>query len=127
MKRASRYFVRLAAGVVLFLALGGPTPGNVGGCGSSTPVANPRQFCVDFEFWKCRREQFARRIDEPTAQACFAAIDAACSGRNAWVPSTCAPTPAEAQACIAMLQQADLASIPTTELLATRTECNLCM
>lgn len=126
MKRASRYVVRLVAGVVMFLALGGPTPGNVGGCGSSTPVALPRQFCLDFEFWKCRREQFANRIDAAEAQACYDAIEGICSGFNAW-PAMCAPTPAEADVCISTLMRADLSSIPTTELLATRDECNLCM
>lgn len=126
MKRASQWVLRIAAGVVMFLALGGPAPGNIGGCGSAPAVSSPRTFCTDREFWKCRRDQYAERIDDATADACYRAIEGTCSGFNAW-PAGCAPTPAQTDACINLLQRADRSSIPTPELLATYTECNLCM
>ncbi len=126
MKRAGKYVLRVAAGVVLFLALGGPAPGNIGGCGSTTPVADPRQFCVDFEFWKCRRDEFAGRLSAEQAQDCYASVEGRCSGSNAW-PAGCSPTPAQTQACINILMRQDLAGIATPELLTTHDECTLCM
>lgn len=106
------------------LALTGPAPGNVGGCSSTTAVANANQFCIDRSFWECRRDQFARRITDEQYNQCLVAIDAACSG-FAW-PAGCAPTPPQGEACLLLLQRTDLASIPTPELLTMYPDCNLC-
>ena len=118
-----KWALRLGAGVVLFLALGGPAPGNVGGCGTVSS-ADARQFCTDKEFWECRRDQFAGRISAEEYDACLAAVTPTCTG-FAW-PAMCTPTEGQTAACVTILQRGDLAPLTTTELYATYTECNIC-
>lgn len=125
MNRAGKYVLRLLAGVVLFLALGAPTPGNVGGCGSTVSVADARLFCVDRDQWKCVRDEFAERISVEERDACIAAVEPGCSA-FAWPPG-CAPTDGQARACITLLSRRDLAPMTYEQLLATYQECNLCM
>lgn len=125
MKRATKWMLRVLAGSIMVLALGGPAPGNVGGCGSTAAVANPGQHCTDFEFWKCRRDQFAGRINNTQFNDCVARVDDTCSAA-AW-PAGCYPTPAQSNACVLLLQRTDLANLTNDQLLSTYDECNLCM
>ncbi len=127
MKRASRWTLRLVAGAVMFLALGGPAPGNVGGCGSTVPVADAKNFCFDRNKAKCDRDHYAQRITQAQYDQCVAAIAGQCES-FAWPPG-CTPTPAQAQACINLLLQVSYANQTTEDLLATHDECgtNLCM
>lgn len=109
----------------MFLALGGPAPGNVGGCGSTAALADPVQHCTDFEYWKCRRDQAAMRISQQEFDQCVAMVQTKCSGR-VW-PAGCYPTPAQSDACITLLRRVDLSNQTTDDLLATHDECNLCL
>lgn len=111
-------------GVLLFLILAGPTPGNVGGCGSTNQAVSAPQHCTDQEFWLCRRDQYAGRIDQTEFNACVQAIPGTCDGA-AW-PAGCAPTPAQSDACLLLLQRQDLAHLTYGELQAMYDTCNLC-
>ena len=127
MKRTTKtrsFILRSLAGVVLFLALGGPAPGNVGGCGATNAIADPVTHCEEKEFWLCRRDQFSGRIDEPTFQACLSRIDGMCMGNN-W-PLGCQPSPAQSDACIQLLMRGDLIHLTNEELLSSNDACNLC-
>jgi hypothetical protein len=121
--KRGRWALRLAAGAVLFLALGGPAPGNVGGCGTVSN-ADARQFCSDKEFWECRREQFAGRMSTEEFNVCVGAVMATCTG-FAW-PAECTVTQGQADACVTILQRTDLTRLNVAELYATYTECNIC-
>lgn len=92
--------------------------------GGADGVADAAAFCVDSELWKCRREEFANRISEDEAAACYRGIDLRCEG-FAW-PAGCAPTPASADACTTLLQRADLLELTNDELLAMYDDCDLC-
>lgn len=109
--------------VLLFLALGGCAdshqPGEV-----PSGVADPQQFCTDRAFWECRRDEFAGRIGSDEAAVCYGAVEPMCEGVS-W-PAGCAPSEDDAAACIALLQQADLADLTNEELLARYPDCNLC-
>ncbi len=124
MKRASKWTLRILAGAVMFMALGGPAPGTIGGCGSTVPVMSSVDHCTDFEKAKCDRDHYAMRIDDQQYSQCVAAIATTCSG-STWPPN-CSPTPAQSKACVNLLLQLSLADQTTDELLATHSDCNLC-
>jgi hypothetical protein len=125
LKRARRWALRIGVGAVLFLGLAGPAPGDIGGCGSTNPVASPIQHCTDKEFWQCQRDHFVGRINPAEFDTCVGRIEAMC-GAASW-PAGCLPTPDESTACIELLRRSDLVHLTTEELLAMNDECNLCM
>lgn len=125
MKRAGRYVLRIGAAVVMFLALAGPAPGNIGGCGSTVSVANPRDFCVERDYWRCVRDHYAGRINDAQRDECIGRVEDGCSAFT-W-PTGCAPTQSAAQACVQLLQRSDLASMTYEQLLDNYSECKLCM
>ncbi len=98
--------------------------GAVASSGDAGPLADARQFCTDRSFWECRRDQFAGRVGNEEFNACVESVSARCEG-FAW-PAGCTPTQADADACITILQNAELAALTTAELYATYTECNFC-
>lgn len=125
MNRASKWALRVLAGAVMALSLTGPAPGNVGGCNAgSPPEADARAFCADRRFWECRRDQFAGRIDDAQFGSCLQRIETQCSG-FVW-PAGCSPTQGQAEGCVFLLANAELASIPTSELVTMYSDCNLC-
>jgi hypothetical protein len=124
-KRASRWVLRVLAGATLFAMLAGPTPGNVGGCGAGTPVADPVTHCTEQRYFQCLRDHFAGRIDDEGRDICLSLIEGDCRGSQ-WREG-CAPTPAQSTACITLLRRSDLAHLTTSELTAMYTDCNLCM
>lgn len=124
MKNARRWSLRFAGVGVLMLALTGPAPGRVGGCGASTQGVSASAHCSDKEFWFCRRDQFAGRIDDEQFSTCLSQIATTCSG-IAW-PVGCEPTPGQSEACILLLQRGDLATLTNDQLLSMYTDCNLC-
>jgi hypothetical protein len=97
--RWSRVALRASAGVVLLLALGGPTPGYVGNCsGGGTPAGvDPVAFCTNKRTYICARDNYAGRIDMNQYNQCRAMIDSVCAGFSF---GSCAPTQSQAQACI---------------------------
>lgn len=92
--------------------------------GDAGPPADAEQFCTDRFFWECRRDQFAGRIDDEEFNACIETVGPRCEGFG-WVPG-CAPSQAEADACITILQRGDLAALTTAELYAMYPDCDLC-
>ena len=124
MKRVRSWVLRAAGAAMILAGLTGPAPGNIGGCGGGASVANPVQHCRDEQFWRCRRDQFAGRIDDVQFNQCLAPIEASCSGR-AWPPG-CGPTPAQSEACITLLQRGDLATLTNEQLDMMFSECDLC-
>lgn len=122
MKRG-RWVLRAAAGVVLFLALGGPAPGNVGGCGN-VPVADARQFCVEQGYWECRRDYIAGRTTQQEEADCHRELETRCAGR-AWPPG-CLPSVDQTEVCFQLLRRMDLAQLTTEELYELYTECDIC-
>lgn len=128
---AVRVLLRVAAGVVLVLGLGGPSPGYLGGCGSGTAGVDPVQFCVDKEVYVCARECGTGRYTPetctggPTVECGSDAyremnIRRRCAGAT-FLPG-CSPTQAQAGACIAVLMDPGLLSTPSRDFA----ECNLC-
>lgn len=100
---ARRIILRALALVVVALALGGPTPGYVGNCGTGTTQSvNRVQFCTDRKTWECARDFDAGRITGAQYNDCVGMIDSACQGFN--FPDGCAPSQQLADACIAALQ-----------------------
>lgn len=124
-RSARRWSLRAAAGAILFLALGGPAPGNVGGCGSTVVVADPQMSCADLETSKCLRDRQAGRIDDEQRNLCLGNVQARCSGFT-W-PVGCAPTEAQVDACEQVLLRADLLQETTEEIYENYAECrDLC-
>jgi hypothetical protein len=121
----TRIAIRLGAGVIILLALGGPTPGYVGTCDASggSTVADPAQFCTSRKTWECARDYAAHRIDMGMYNACALGIDAACAGFN-WTPG-CAPSPQLADACISALSDMSRVGTPTPMIEECYTE-SLC-
>ena len=123
--RRTRWPLRLAAAALAIGLLTGPTPGNTGGCTATSSQADAHQFCEDRENWKCRREEFARRLDAGEAAACYSAVEPSCIGVNAW-PSGCSPTTNQTEACILLLSREDFISFTNEELFAAFEDCNIC-
>jgi len=116
----------VVVGVVLFLALGGPSPGAVGACDGEIATVEPRQFCNNRRLRECDRDRArgdlrlapAPCTDDPAtptneaepqncaSQFCRAQIPTQC---NVFDWSGCAPPPsvATANACLSALQDID--------------------
>lgn len=101
---------RVGLAVGAFLALGGPSPGHVGGCGGdSADNADPDAFCHSKLGLECSRRvargEFA--TTEAYQAACgAAAIDSAC------VPyASCSLTQTDAQACLDALSATDVSVV----------------
>ena len=97
----------------------GPGDADAGG-----PTADPREHCINFAFWECRRDLAAGRIDELQSMECLVPIQDMCESA-AWPPG-CAPTREQSNACIILMSRSDLEETPTPELLATFDDCDLC-
>lgn len=122
MKRS--WILRAGGGAILFLMLAGPTPGNIGGCGSTTSVVQAPQHCTDREFWICTRDEHAGRIDQAGLDQCLVQIEPMCQGAT-W-PAGCSPTQDQHDACILLLRNADLAHLTFEQLQSMYDDCNLC-
>ncbi len=108
--RRAKILLRALVVGVLALALGGPTPGRIGGCNSETGFADPGEFCVVFEASICARNN-AVTPDEAAAAMCRGGIPTRCAGFN-WAPG-CAPTDSTANACLdALVDTSRLATSP---------------
>jgi len=138
MNRSS--FRRVVVGVVLFLALGGPSPGAVGACEGEISTVEPVQFCVNRKVRECNRD-LARGVlpaaptlctDDPgtttvneadpgdcAREYCRSLVSTACNGQT-W--DRCAPPPsvATANACLSALE--DVARVG--EASSAIPECN---
>ncbi len=102
-RRARRVLLRLAAGTVALLALGGPTPGYIGSCDAGgSRVADPDQFCADRRDAECARDAYAGRITREMYNVCRMGIETECSGFN-WAGG-CSPSPETAAACVDALR-----------------------
>jgi hypothetical protein len=118
-KLISRVALRLAVGLVAFLALGGPSPGHLGSCTGLSAPPDPYRYCVDTRGEECRRDVSAGRINvDVEFPACVDAILPRCEGVVAW-PS-CVPTSAQTLACLEALRDTNRYSTPSNEL----PECN---
>jgi hypothetical protein len=124
---AKRWLPRILAAAFLVLMLGGPTPGNVGGCGvdSEARGVTASAHCLEKQFWQCARDEAAGRLDAMEFQLCNEAVGPGCAG--AAFPFGCMPTQEQADDCYDLLRRSDLLHLTNEELLSTHTECNLCM
>lgn len=108
-----RVLLRLLAGTVALLALGGPTPGYVGSCTAGSPaVVDAQEFCVNRKVAECVRDRVAERTDDPQYQSCMLMIEGACTGIT-W--NGCAPSAQIADACISALR--DMSRIGTANAM----------
>ncbi len=123
-RRLRGWIVRTLAGGVVVACIVGPAPGNVGGCGASSPIANPREHCINERFWKCRRDLAGGRITMAQFDECLLPIQGACDPAQ-WPPG-CEPTNSQSNDCLVLLSREDLVSISTPDLLMTYDDCNLC-
>ena len=113
----------------LFTVLGGPSPGAVGSCSKTVPIADAYTFCIDEHEWICARDALrgdlltagdrATCMMMTTAAAqsaclnntvisrrteCLSQVAEHCTGFIMW-PSTCSPpNEIEAQSCIDALK-----------------------
>lgn len=121
--RWSRLTPRILAGVVAFLALGGPSPGHVGSCDGSAEAADPDTFCEYYRTWECAREAASGRIaDQEAYRECTRRSGT--NGPYAYCVGftfTCEPTQGMADACIRALERTD-PSVPTADI----PQCNFC-
>ena len=106
---------------VMALALGGPTPGQIGGCSASAGSVDPEQFCVDYEARICARDQAAGRLDGPGYSGCVGSIATGCEGRN-W-PVGCAPSSSTANACLDALVDATRVGTAESDLPECQALC----
>ncbi len=98
----ARIGLRLATGVVVFLMLGGPSPGYIGGCNRTTTPPDPVQFCVNRTIFTCARDLGAGRITADEFSTCYDGAALSCAGRT-WTGG-CTPTPNVLSACLGALQ-----------------------
>jgi len=124
-KTLRRWALRLLAAGVIAAPRTGPAPGNVGGCGQEPPIADAAEFCNDKRWWQCRRDNVFGRLSDEEFTACITPIESECAGAS-W-ESGCTPTQQQADACLTLLQRADLGNLTNEELLSTYGDCNLCM
>lgn len=114
-KLTSRVALRLAVGLVAFLALGGPSPGHIGNCSgvsSGTPDAN--QYCVEKAAQECRRDFMAGRTDAAAFDTCVNSIYPMCDSVITWVG--CVPTSAQTRACLNILSDTTRDAIPLRDI-----------
>ncbi len=101
MKTYRGSFGRGCVALLFVLTLGAPSPGHIGGCSTTTPVADPEQYCVDKDVRICAR----------TGMTCERnMILARCDGAR-W-PVGCRPTTTETNACLAALVDLSRLSVP---------------
>lgn len=120
-----RWALRLLAAGVIGVSLTGPAPGNVGGCGQQPPLADAFTHCAEKRRWQCRRDHAFMRISDQDFATCLEPIERECAGAQ-W-DGGCTPTQDQSDACLLLLQRADLGHLTTEELLSTYDDCNLCM
>lgn len=122
MKRLDPRFLPLVA-IGLFFVLGGPTPGAVGSCSSSSDIADAEQFCIDRRTWECERNHVRNDITDMQYEACRGGILMQCSGAM-WACR--ALTTREAESCISALSdpnRLDEANNEIAECQFPSTEC----
>jgi hypothetical protein len=121
---AHRLTLRALGGLVLFAALAGSSPGNIRGCNSDLDEVPVADFCDRFLTAQCQRDLSAGRISQNDFIVCAADVNIAARCESFTVP--CPVRPGAADLCITLLLSTENLSIETPELLATRTECNIC-
>lgn len=116
----SKLILRVVVVLVMALALGGPTPGRLGGCGADAAGAvDPHQFCLDYRTTICARN-YALNGDAGEHDRCRGGVSGACAGFN--FEAGCFPSQASTQACLGAL--VDLARLSTPPDLLP--ECTFC-
>jgi hypothetical protein len=112
-----RVALRFAVGAVVFLALGGPSPGHLGGCSSISSAPDAYTYCVDKRGAICQREYYSGRVNIDVFNACVANIYPTCEGTG-W--SGCVPTNGQTEACLLALRDETRFPTPDAEIV----ECN---
>lgn len=104
-------FRRVGAGLLLFLLLGGPSPGAVGECGADVrnEAADEEEFCRDFLEWIFIRAAERQEIDDTLRDDCRRQLPQICEGSR--LPR-CSPTIRQADACINALSAAETLETP---------------
>lgn len=97
-------------GVLLFLFLGGPTPGSIGDCGAGESFAKPVEHCQKKKAWTCARRSARGDISPAENTACLSNVSIVCAPAN-W-PVGCLPSQQQSDACIAALMNADTLGTP---------------
>ncbi len=122
-ERPRRLAPRLLAGIILFLALGGPSPGHVGSCDGSGELADPAEFCEAYRTYFCARELNGGRLPVTEYANCTRRTGtggpyAYCTGFSFPCET---PTQKSADACIRALDQTPV-EVPTADVA----QCNFC-
>lgn len=114
-----RVVLRLAAGALALLALGGPSPGYIGGCSGVAPSApDAHDYCIQKNGLVCVRDVMSGRITrEQFDNICYPAITTRCGGAS-W--GACVPNTAQTNACLTALNDASRFSTVDSEIV----ECN---
>lgn len=114
---------RALLALLLFIALGGPTPGSIGSCSDDIEVTDAQSFCIDTQALYCLRDFEAERIDEAAYDECLADVAPNCRG-FAWNPAVCPipPTEQRANACIAALRSKERLETPNDEILECKSD-----
>jgi hypothetical protein len=114
----AKVLLRLVAGGIALLALGGPSPGYIGGCAGTAPGApDARQYCTDKGGLVCMREFYSGRANLDQFNACVAQIVPMCA-ETSW--GACVPNVAQTNACLVALGDSGRFAMTTPEI----PECN---
>lgn len=124
--RRARLVPRALAGVIAFLALGGPSPGHVGSCDGSGELADPAMYCEAYRTYFCARELSGGRLPPGEYAACTQRTGAGgpyawCTGFSFGADPLCHPSQRSADNCIRALDQTDVA-VPTANVA----QCDFC-
>ena len=117
MSRARGLLGRAVTCALLFLVLGGPTPGAVGSCGSDEldRPADFQSYCLEREQLICVRRGMRREISIAEQHDCrWDAIDF-CEAVSDWSPR-CQPSERITRACLNALRSLDTLETPEDEL-----------
>lgn len=126
---------RVVVGVVLFLALGGPSPGAVGACDGDISTVDADQFCANRKARECNRGRARGELpaapapctDDPVTpvnesevqvcawQYCLGRVPSDCTGQT-WDRCATPPSVATANACLSALENPDRVGEPTNAI-----------
>ncbi len=116
-------------GLLTYLLLVAPAPGNTGGCGGDTldDAADFGAFCLESRSLRCLREQARGTLTD--VQACVDDARDRCEAIAFW-PESCEPAPRqrETEACLDELRRSDNLdqSLVTDEGPSNIGACRLC-
>lgn len=119
-----RLLLRVLAGIVTMLALGGPSPGHVGSCDGGSELADTAEFCEVYRTFYCTREYAGGRMALEAYNACTSRSPSGAYTYCVTNPfDACQPLKRETDACVrGLADDSDEWSTPSTAI----PQCQIC-